>query len=89
MRSRFSAFAVPDAAYLLESWHPSTRPRSIDLPAGLRWERLEILSTSGGTPFHTEGTVEFRARHSGGELHEVSRFVRHEGAWVYLDGDVS
>ncbi|MEW2358104.1 YchJ family metal-binding protein [Spirillospora sp. NPDC029432] len=89
MRSRFSAFAVRDAAYLLKSWHPGTRPRTIDLPAGLRWERLEILNTAEGSPFHTKGTVEFRAYHSQGELHEVSRFVRHEGAWVYLDGDTA
>ncbi|MFB4313182.1 YchJ family protein [Actinomadura sp. 21ATH] len=89
MRSRFSAFTVRDAAYLLKSWHPGTRPRTIEFPAGLRWERLEILNTAEGSPFHTKGTVEFRAHHSEGELHEVSRFVRHEGAWVYLDGDTT
>ncbi|MFI0353949.1 YchJ family protein [Actinomadura sp. 9N407] len=89
MRSRYSAFAVQDAAYLLKSWHPSTRPRVVDLPAGLRWERLEILNTTEGSPFHTKGTVEFRAHHTGGELHEVSRFVRNEGAWAYLDGNVT
>ena len=26
MRSRYSAFAVGDAAYLLRTWHPSDRP---------------------------------------------------------------
>jgi SEC-C motif-containing protein len=92
MRSRFSAFAVRDAAYLLKSWHPSTRPPRIDFEPGLRWRQLVILSTTGGTPFNDQGTVEFRAGYTQGtdpgELHEVSRFVIHDGAWVYLDGTV-
>ncbi|WP_040685203.1 YchJ family protein [Nocardiopsis baichengensis] len=92
MRSRYSAFAVGDAAYVKQSWHPSTRPRELDLDPAMRWTGLEILSTTGGTAFHTEGTVEFRAsyRHGGaaGSLHEKSRFTRHEGRWTYVDGDV-
>lgn len=92
MRSRFCAFAVQDAAYLLKSWHPATRPPRIDFDADLRWQRLTILGTGEGRPFHTEGTVEFRAHYTrggqAGELHETSRFVRHGGAWVYHTGKV-
>ncbi|MCD0486012.1 hypothetical protein LO771_27410 [Streptacidiphilus sp. ASG 303] len=92
MRSRFAAFAVRDEAYLLRSWHPSTRPPAVGLDPAVRWVRLEVLDTDGGGPFHVGGTVEFRAhwteRGAAGELHERSRFVRHDGAWVYLDGDV-
>lgn len=89
MRSRFSAFAVRDAAYLLRTWHPTTRPADLDLDPRQRWTRLEILSSSGGSAFHTEGTVEFRAHYTlrghTGRLHENSRFVRVDGQWVYLD----
>lgn len=89
MRSRYSAFAVGDEAYLLRSWHPDTRPASVDLDPSTEWLGLEILGTGGGTPFHNEGTVEFRARFREGgreaDLHEHSRFLRHEGAWAYLD----
>ncbi|MFD0273187.1 YchJ family protein [Kitasatospora sp. NPDC127111] len=89
MRSRFSAFAAHDEAYLLRSWHPDTRPASVDFDPALRWTRLDVLSTSDGGPFHTEGTVAFRAHYTEGReegvLTEHSRFVRHEGAWVYLD----
>lgn len=89
MRSRYSAFAVGDEDYLIRSWHPDTRPASVDLDPRTEWVRLEILSTGAGTPFHNEGTVEFRAHFReggrGSELHEHSRFLRHEGAWVYLD----
>ncbi|MEU6084797.1 YchJ family protein [Streptomyces sp. NPDC047108] len=89
MRSRYTAFAVRDAGYLLRTWHPGTRPSEVDFDAGLRWVGLEILDTAEGSAFHTTGTVTFRARytHDGqpGELHERSRFVRHDGAWVYQD----
>ncbi|MRH88411.1 hypothetical protein GFY24_13310 [Nocardia sp. SYP-A9097] len=92
MRSRFSAFAVGDEGYLLRSWDPSTRPADVDFDLGMRWERLEILGSTGGGPFHTEATVEFSAHYrSGGEagnMHENSRFRRDGGAWVYLDGVV-
>lgn len=87
MRSRFSAFSVGDDAYLLHSWHPGTRPARVRFVSGRRWTRLEVLAASGG-PFDQEGTVEFVAHHERdgepGRLHEVSRFVRHEGRWVYL-----
>ncbi|MCU1641249.1 MAG: protein YchJ [Nocardia sp.] len=90
MRSRFSAFAVADEAYLLRSWDPATRPADVDFDPGMQWERLEIIGATGGGPFHTEGTVEFRAHYrsggTAGELHENSRFRRDNGAWVYLDG---
>ena len=50
MRSRFSAFAVGDPAYLLATWHPSTRPSRLELDDSLRWYRLDILSRSAGRP---------------------------------------
>lgn len=89
MRSRFSAFAVGDADYLLRSWHSSTRPARLELDPELSWSRLEIQGSTGGGAFHTEGTVEFTAYsrwHGGGEeaMHEDSSFVRESGAWVYL-----
>ncbi|MEU9832331.1 YchJ family protein [Streptosporangium sp. NPDC048047] len=88
MRSRYSAFAVGDTAYLLRTWHPRTRPPRLDLDRSLRWTGLEVLETTGGSAFHTEGTVRFRAcyveRGAEGRLEEHSRFVREEGAWVYV-----
>ncbi|WP_086820699.1 YchJ family protein [Allokutzneria sp. NRRL B-24872] len=88
MRSRYSAFAVSDEAYLLRTWHQATRPSTVDFEPRQRWTGLEILSTSGGGVFHTEGTVEFvasyRVRGRAGELHENSDFVRVDGLWVYV-----
>lgn len=91
MRSRYSAFVVGDAAYLLRTWAPETRPGTLDLDPGMRWTGLEILGTADGTAFHQRGTVTFAACyvHDGepGTLTEHSRFTRHDGAWVYVDGD--
>jgi SEC-C motif-containing protein len=90
MRSRYSAFVVHDAAYLLRTWHSSTRPRHLELDPGMQWTSLEIVATTDGSAFHSSGTVTFRARyrHHGnrGELHEHSNFERENGAWVYVDG---
>ena len=91
MRSRYSAFAVGDPAYLLATWHPSTRPPSLELDPTVRWTGLDVLATSDGGLFAAGGTVEFRAwyRHEGetSSQHEVSRFERVDGAWRYLDGN--
>ncbi|MBQ0829852.1 YchJ family protein [Streptomyces tagetis] len=87
MRSRYCAFVRQDAAYLLRTWHPRTRPAHLDLDPATRWTGLEILGTTGGSAFHATGTVEFRASYRGGSLHEESRFERSGGAWVYVDGD--
>ena len=90
MRSRYSAFAVADPAYLLATWHPSTRPRTLALDDDVRWTGLDVLTTTGGSMLESDGTVEFRA-HSvrggrAGAQHENSRFVREGGRWFYLDG---
>ncbi|MGW5618927.1 YchJ family protein [Streptomyces sp. NPDC003877] len=87
MRSRYCAFVKGDTGYLLRTWHPRTRPGTLEMDPGTRWTGLEILGTAGGSAFHSAGTVEFRASYRGGSLHERSRFERVEGAWVYVDGE--
>jgi SEC-C motif-containing protein len=87
MRSRYSAFVKGDAGYLLRTWHPRTRPGTLDLDPRMKWTGLEILDSTDGSAFHSTGTVTFRASYRGGSLHERSRFERVDGAWVYVDGD--
>ena len=93
MRSRYAAYARGDEGYLFATWHPRTRPASLALGDGTVWEGLEVLATRGGQADDDRGVVEFRAAYredgSTGVLHEVSRFARRAGRWVYVDGDVS
>lgn len=90
MRSRYSAFAVGDPAYLLATWHSTTRPAALELDRDVRWTGLDVLDTTGGSLLSGTGTVEFRAHYlvgrRPGTQHEHSRFVREDGQWRYLDG---
>ncbi|MGW1742293.1 YchJ family protein [Nocardia sp. NPDC001965] len=92
MRSRFTAFALGDTGYLRRSWHATTRPGELELDPDRRWLFVEILDTAGGGPFDDSGTVEFTAhyrdRSGRGRLHEISRFLRVDGFWQYLDGEI-
>jgi len=92
MRSRYSAYVLKLADYLLASWHPSTRPANLDLAEddGSKWLGLEIKRCQQLDENHA--TVEFVARYRiagrGHRLHEISRFVREDGRWLYVDGDI-
>jgi SEC-C motif-containing protein len=89
MRSRYSAYAIGLPDYLLDSWHPTTRPDAIELDDDLRWFRLDILARSGGGILDREGTVEFEAHYrqngTAGVQHELSRFLKQDGRWFYSD----
>ncbi len=92
MRSRYAAFVLDLRPYLLASWHASTRPAALEPPEpGLKWLGLEVRRSAQQDAEH--GTVEFVARSKLGgrahRLHEVSRFVRENGEWFYVDGDLS
>lgn len=94
MRSRFEAFRDGDAAWLLASWHPSSRPARLDLSDNPAWRALQIIDTVDGGTDDDTGIVEFRATYRApgggvGVLHERSRFVREHGRWYYLDGRIS
>ena len=89
MRSRYSAYVTGNVRYLLATWHPTTRPRTLDLDASQRWYLLDILHTSRGGMLDDTGTVEFVAKYRfagrAGEQHENSRFVRERRRWFYVD----
>lgn len=92
MRSRYSAFALGLTDYLLTSWHSSCRPAELDVstPPQPKWIGLKIVASALQDATH--GTVHFIARcRVGGRaerLEENSRFVREDGRWYYLDGDI-
>ena len=90
MRSRYSAFVRENAAYLLATWHASTRPAQLDFEPGAKWLGLE--ARAGAQTGEHSAEVEFVARYRVGgrgvRLHERSRFVREQGRWYYVDGDL-
>ena len=89
MRSRYSAFVLQRADYLLATWHASTRPASLDFVPGAKWLGLEVRSHKQLDPDHAEVEFVARCREAGRavRLHERSRFVRESGRWFYIDGD--
>jgi len=90
MRSRYCAFVCRDENYLLQSWHPDTRPKKLDMddPKWIKWTGLRVISHE---PAGDSATVEFVARYKRNgkaeKIHEKSRFIRLLGRWFYLDGD--
>lgn len=92
MRSRYSAYVLGLEDYLLATWHPSTRPDPpVAAPAGTQWLGLEVRRHQAQDADHA--VVEFvaRSRLAGRatRLHETSRFVREDGRWWYVDGDLA
>jgi SEC-C motif-containing protein len=90
MRSRYSAYVLRLADYLLATWHPNTRPPALDFEPGQRWLGLQVLRhTRHGDD---QATVAFIARSKvagrAQQLAETSRFVRESGRWLYVDGDL-
>ena len=92
MRSRYSAYVLGRADYLLATWHPSTRPDHLDLDAEPRPKWLGLTVKRHVVTAPDAAMVEFVARYRvagrGRRLHEISRFIREAGQWYYLDGEV-
>ncbi|MBB6241135.1 YchJ family metal-binding protein [Rhodanobacter sp. MP1X3] len=94
MRARYSAYVLKREDFLLASWHADSRPASLNLAAqqpSPTWLGLEIRQQHSEDESHA--SVEFVARYrlGGGRAqrqHETSRFVRENGRWYYLDGEL-
>lgn len=90
MRSRYTAYTLLREDYLLSTWHPSTRPVSLNLAQDVssRWLGLEVKRHEQQDAGHA--IVEFVARYKVNgrayRMHETSRFVREAGYWLYVDG---
>jgi len=90
MRSRYSAFVLERADYLLATWHTSKRPSQLTFDPGVKWLGLEVREHQPTDATHAEVEFVARQRDQTGRavrLHERSRFVREDGRWYYLDGD--
>ncbi len=90
MRSRYSAFVLGHVPYLLATWHSSHRPAELTLDAGAKWLGLAIQQhrSTGEHTAEVEFVARFRVGGKAVRQHERSRFVREDGLWLYVDGDV-
>lgn len=96
MRSRYSAYALGNANYILATWHPSTRPAELLLeppgtPHATRWLGLRIhahVPSSSPTQAQVRFTARYREAGRAHRLTETSRFVLEGEQWFYVDGDI-
>ena len=89
MRSRFSAFAIPNGEYLWETTFPAKRKfhnkKDLQEWGDMNdWTKLEIVKS-------IENKVEFKAYftdENGGKNihHEFSTFKKVDGKWYYASG---
>jgi SEC-C motif-containing protein len=95
MRSRYTAYTLQDISYLASTLDPNQlrdfdRDATADWAQDSTWMGLEIVSTSAGSSDDKDGSVEFKARYARNgvtqEHHEVSRFRKFHGTWLYIGG---
>ena len=96
MRSRYTAFYKGNVDYLIATLHPDKRNQSdrTELTQSInntQWISLTIINTTKGKKNDVIGYVEFEAVYQGkevGQLHERSKFIKTDGKWFYLEGDI-
>jgi SEC-C motif-containing protein len=94
MRSRYTAYSLGHSEYIQRTWHPRTRPQSLDLSEELQqgqWIGLSVKRHENTA--ENTAIVEFIAcyKPKGGgavcRMHEQSRFVYENEQWFYVEGD--
>lgn len=100
MRSRYSAYHNGAWQYLVETLHPTKRGANLlaqlaRASEDTQWQSLRVkhhhIAKSG-----VQGSVEFVAfylseQHSASavlQVHELSHFVKEDGVWFYVDGEM-
>jgi SEC-C motif domain protein len=96
MRSRYTAFCRGNIDYLIATLHPDKRTAKdrTELAKTInntQWLGLTIINTLKGKKTDLTGCVEFEAVYKTNEprqLHERSQFIKNNGQWFYLEGDI-
>jgi len=96
MRSRYSAYATYNSAYIVKTTHCDNVDYTLDTKA---WKEsindfskttdflaLEIVAFTDG---EEEAFVTFKAKLSSGNMLEKSRFLKLNGFWLYESGEVN
>ena len=90
MRSRYSAYVLQNADYLMETTHVSERKHYskseiLEWAKSNTWMKLEVIKAF-------DDIVEFKAYYLDSTLkakihHEKSTFRQENGVWFYVDGE--
>lgn len=96
MRSRYSAHVKQLVQYIIDTYHPSCHAEEfrngILESTELEWRKLKVLSSHLSTMSPYEGFVSFKATYSeNNQLHQLkehSRFLKENGKWYYIDGEI-
>ena len=88
MRSRYSAHVLDNVDYLRATWHPATRLAEFKLNESMKWIGLKIVrSDCEGDRALVEFVARYKVAGRGYRMHEISRFLRVKGRWLYLSGE--
>ncbi|KAA8490903.1 UPF0225 protein [Porphyridium purpureum] len=95
MRARYAAFALGLPDFIILTTHPENIFFQADMSTWRRelksylkkvqYTALEVLNVTADAE---EPVVHFRAHSSEGVLEEKSKFMRHDGAWLYKSGEL-
>jgi len=92
MRSRYTAYTQQREDYLLATWHPDTRPASLELNGQTAQQWIGLTIKRHEQTAADQAIVEFVARYKingrAYRLHEISSFVRKDGVWLYVNGEI-
>lgn len=94
MRARYTAYCLGHENYLVQTWHPGSRPKRINLGDDnvIQWTRLDIIRAEQGGANDKLGIIEFKAFYDiegkTGYLHETGNFVKEDNQWYYFDGEI-
>jgi len=97
MRSRYSAYALGNKDYLIETLAPECRDEDdeedVAQTSNMKWMGLEVRAFSDGGEGDETGSVEFVAKYKIGDKpgihHERSNFRREDGRWFCLGGEIN
>jgi len=95
MKSRYSAYVVGDSNYIIKTTHKD----NYDFRNDKKIWKSEIIGFCQNTDFYgldildfidgaDEAFVIFKASLSSGNMIEKSRFLRVDGSWLYLSGEI-
>ncbi len=94
MRSRYTAYTHKNINYILQTWHPDTRPHDLSLSDlnKTNWTQLYIINGTQEKKHNKTASVEFVAYYSENsvfkKLHELSQFIKTDNKWFYVDGKI-